>query len=675
MKHHLRFRQIHLDFHTSPKIPGIGAKFDRKEWQRTLKEGHVDSVTTFSKCHHGWSYHPTKVGKMHPHLKFDLLRAQYEASKEIGVNVPLYISAGVDNVCSYEHPEWREVGFDGTYTGWARRVVDAGFHKMCFNSPYLDYLCAQIREAVSLFPEADGVFLDIIYQGQCCCRWCLDLMEEHGWDATLEADRQKCAKLGLERYYRETTEAVRCDNKDYPVFHNSGHITVGNRAVLKYFSHLELESLPTGGWGYDHFPMSAKYCQNLGLDFLGMTGKFHTTWGEFGGFKHPNALRYECAAMLAHGSKCSVGDQLHPSGKLDESTYRLIGAAYKEVEEKEKWCDNATSVVDVAILSSASTCDGHGREASSDTGAARMLLENQILFDFIDSSEANLARYKAIILPDDVCVGPELEKKLRKYLAGGGRLMLTWKSGLKTDGSGFLFDIGGKCLGENGFQPDFVLPEKNLRPSFVDSPLVMYVKSMKVKRTNGRSLGQVYNPYFNRDFRHFCSHQHTPPELKPSGFDAGILNGSILYLAHPVFSIYRGFGAVAYKEYAMNALKMLLGAENMTLLTNLPSTARATLMEQKREKRWILHLLYAGTVNRGGEMHLPGGTSGPMRSVEVIEDLLPLHNVEVTVTLPRKIRKVTLEPQGREIPFEADSFGRISLKIDSFTCHQMVVIT
>jgi hypothetical protein len=380
--------------------------------------------------------------------------------------------------------------------------------------------------------------------------------------------------------------------------------------------------------------------------------------------------------MLAHGSKCSVGDQLHPSGKLDESTYSLIGAGYKEVEEKEKWCDNVTSVVDVAILSSASTSCPHVRDSSGDIGAARMLLESHILFDFIDASEGNLSRYKAIILPDDVNVGPDLEKKLKKYLDGGGKLMLTWKSGLNKDGGGFLFDIGGKCLGENGFEPDFVLPEKSLRPSFVDSPLVMYVKSMKVKRGKGKSLGRIYNPYFNRTFRHFCSHQHTPPELKPSGFDSGILNGNILYLAHPVFSIYRGFGAVAYKEYAVNALKMLLGTENMTVLTNLPSTARVTVMEQKKEKRWILHLLYANTINRGGEMHLSGGTSsGALRGVEVIEELLPLHDVEATVKLPRKVTKVTLEPQGKKIPFETDSSGRISLKLDSFTCHQMVVIS
>ena len=70
----MRFRQVHLDFHTSPLIPGIGEKFDNKQWQDTLKEAAVDSITCFSCCHHGYSYHPTKVGKMHPHLKFNLLR-------------------------------------------------------------------------------------------------------------------------------------------------------------------------------------------------------------------------------------------------------------------------------------------------------------------------------------------------------------------------------------------------------------------------------------------------------------------------------------------------------------------------------------------------------------------------------------------------------------------------
>jgi len=245
--HKLRYRQIHLDFHTSPDIGGIGALFNKKEYQAALLEGHVDSITTFSKCHHGWSYHPTKVGRMHPQLKFNLLKKQIEACKELDINVPIYLSAGVDNVSSYEHPEWREISKDGQYSGWTRAVLSAGFHKMCFNTPYVDFLCRQIEEAAKMFPEGDGFFLDIISQGQCCCRWCMDLMKKKGLDPEKEEDRKTCAGMGLERYYKMTTAACRVVDPKEPVFHNSGHIARGNRDILKYFSHLELESLPTGG--------------------------------------------------------------------------------------------------------------------------------------------------------------------------------------------------------------------------------------------------------------------------------------------------------------------------------------------------------------------------------------------------------------------------------------------
>jgi len=47
-----------------------------------------------------------------------------------------------------EHPEWREQ-LPGNPP-----VTQAGFISMCFNSPYLDYLCRQIAEAVLLHRKA-----------------------------------------------------------------------------------------------------------------------------------------------------------------------------------------------------------------------------------------------------------------------------------------------------------------------------------------------------------------------------------------------------------------------------------------------------------------------------------------------------------------------------------------
>ena len=67
-----------------------------EKFKQALREGHIDSITLFSKCHHGWSYHPAIANKMHPNLNFDLLGTQIKAAHEIGVKTPVYLSAGLD---------------------------------------------------------------------------------------------------------------------------------------------------------------------------------------------------------------------------------------------------------------------------------------------------------------------------------------------------------------------------------------------------------------------------------------------------------------------------------------------------------------------------------------------------------------------------------------------------
>lgn len=664
------FRQVHLDFHTSGDITGVGDGFDRTKWQETLIQGRVNSITCFATCHHGWSYFDTEIGERHPGLSFDLLAAQFEACKEIGVNVPIYLTAGVNNWASHHHPEWREVGHDGRYLGWTQEVLQPGFHSMCFNTPYLDLLCDQVREVVRVFPGCDGIFLDIITQRACCCRWCLESMESLGLEAACEPDREQHAKLVLDKYYRATTVAARSHDPSMGVFHNSGDLAIGDRNVLDFDSHIELESLPTGGWGYDHFPLTAKYCSNIGKDYLGMTGKFHTTWGEFGGYKHPNALRYECAAMIAMGAKCSIGDQLHPSGQLDLNTYQIIGNAYEEVEAKEPWCANAKPVADIGLLS----CEGTNRDQraarDADTGAARVLLESHMLFDVIDE-EMPFESYKLLILPDAVRVSDTLKSKIDAFLADGGKLMLTGDSGFDPTGSECIWDIGSTIEGKSDYQPDYIALEPDVAPSFVTSPLVMYLASNRLRVADGDSMGKVHDPYFNRTYKHFCSHQHAPFRPEPSGYDCGVIHGNIMYLAHPVFTIYRGYGTVAYRQYIVNALRKFMGDE-LSITTNLPSMARLNLMCQPDRHRHVLHLLYANTINRGGEIELASGFSRAPRGFEIIEDLVPLHTVRTALRLDQPVERVTLEPQGHDIPF-AISDDRIEVKVDKLLCHQIVV--
>ncbi len=665
----MNFRQVHLDFHNSPFIPEIGTRFDKKEWQETLRAAYVNSITCFSCCHHGWSYHPTEVGKMHPHLNFNLLRAQMDACHEIGIKVPIYLTGGLNNVASAEHPEWREVTKDGQYAGWAKNPLTPGFHKMCFNTPYLDYLCALLREAVTMFPDADGVFIDIIHQGQCCCPKCMEDMQKNGCDPENEGDRKRFARQVLMNYYRRAVEAVRCNDPAMPVFHNSGNVTKGDREILPYFSHLELESLPTGGWGYDHYPMSAAYCRKLGLEFLGMTGKFHTSWGEFGGFKHANALRYECAAMLAQGSKCSIGDQLHPCGKLDKSTYRIIGEAYREVAAGEAWCDKAGSCARIAILGGEAVARAKG-DYPGDVGAARLLLEMHQPFDCIDT-EMPFDQYGMLILPDTVRPDAALAARLKTFAGQGGKLVLSAESGMKADCDEFQFDIGADGGEPSPFDPDYILPEPEFSPENMSTPSVMYAASRRIRVREGvRSLGKIYDPYFNRTYQHFSSHKHTPYRTEDSGFDAGSMTSNILYFAHPVFSIYRKYGTVILKQFIEKALRALAG-NDWQVVTDMPSQGRITIMEQPEFNRKIVHLLYVNTILRGGICSVPGGDGSGTTMLEIVEDLNPSPVVHLSIAEDRPVRSVKIVPEGKELPF-VQKDGRIELTAGSFICHRML---
>jgi hypothetical protein len=203
--------------------------------------------------------------------------------------------------------------------------------------------------------------------------------------------------------------------------------------------------------------------------------------------------------------------------------------------------------------------------------------------------------------------------------------------------------------------------------------MVMYLRSQRIRATSGRSLGQGYDPYFNRTWRHFCSHQHTPSKPEPSGFDCGVRLGPVTYLAHPMFSLYRTYGAVAYRQYLEKVLLSALD-DRPSLTCTLPSTARVALNAQTAEGRYILHLLSANTISRGGSMNLSGGTvAATGLTIEVIEELLPLHRVKITLRNLPAISRVALEPQGREIPF-VQSGDEVHLEVEEFICHQMLAI-
>ena len=105
----MRFRQVHLDFHTSEAIAGVGADFDPGRFAATLERARVDSVTCFARCHHGWMYYDTKLfpERLHPGLvRPGLLAEQIDACHRRDIRVPVYVTVQWDHYTAERHPEW-----------------------------------------------------------------------------------------------------------------------------------------------------------------------------------------------------------------------------------------------------------------------------------------------------------------------------------------------------------------------------------------------------------------------------------------------------------------------------------------------------------------------------------------------------------------------------------------
>lgn len=672
----LPYRQIHLDFHTSEAIAGIGADFDPDEFADTLVKAHVNSITVFGRCHHGWLYYPSKVHpeRVHPHLERNLVKEQIAACHARGIRCPIYTTIQWDHYTARMHPEWLLTDAEGMILGTP--PFEAGFYRwMNVNSPYVDFLQAHVTEMLDLF-DVDGFFFDIVQPIPSTDRYTQEKMRAANLDPVDAQARNAFALDSLNAFKREMSAFVRNIKADCSIFYNAGHVGTRHRAAAGAYSHWELETLPSGGWGYQHFPVTMRYARNVGgIDILAQTGKFHTSWGDFHSFKNLAALQYECFRIIAMGAKCMIGDQLPPRGKIEKHVYELIGQVYAEVAAKEPWCRGATALNDIAVFTPE---EWQGARSGSLPGAikgvTRMLEEGAQQFDIVDS-QSDLADYRVVILPDEIPISAALASKLDTYVENGGGLIATFESGLDPEKNSFALT----CLGvdkvsegprdqdgtlvRNQHYPrgdylNYLLPNGPVGVGLPSTEHAMYMRGMDVRAgDDAEILAPLVSAYFDRTWEHFCSHRQTPSsgELGAPGI---VRNGNAIYFANPIFSQYHQNAPLWCKTLFLNALELLL-PEPLVRHAG-PSTLFTTLNAQQTENRWVLHLLHYIPERRGVDF-------------DVIEDVIPLYTVDVSVRVPRAVTGVLTAPDGTSIDF-SENDGRVAFTVPEINGHQMITL-
>jgi len=186
----------------------------------------------------------------------------------------------------------------------------------------------------------------------------------------------------------------------------------------------------------------------------------------------------------------------------------------------------------------------------------------------------------------------------------------------------------------------------------------MYIKGLEVEAETGSEvLAETILPYFNRTYKSFCSHRQAPSSGK-EGYSGIVRKGRCIYFAHPIFTQYHRNAPRWCRQLFLNAIEMLL--PERLIKHDGPSTMLASINEQKKENRWILHLLH----------YIPERRSV---DIDVLEDVIPLYNIKLSVNVPGKVREISCVPEGSTLDFSMNG-SRAEFILPKLSGHQMISI-
>lgn len=413
-------------------------------------------------------------------------------------------------------------------------------------------------------------------------------------------------------------------------------------------THQELEDLPTTWGGYDKLPLEAKYHLQKGNPIVAMSGKFHKSWGEFGGFKHADAIKYEAAAMISNGAACNFGDQLHPSGVMDIETYKNIGKAYEYVEKIEKYGIGGVPASNLGVWLTLNTI--------ADQGVVNILLETHK--DFIVASEQNLDQLELLIIPSQSCLSKIQAGKIIEWTKKGGKLIVFGAGALDKDGKQFILDLGAEYIGASEYQFDFTVIKPVMGDDVGSTPFLNYESAMRIKPVSGTVLASIREPFFNRTYEKYSGHRATPYQLVDSDYPAIVRNGNVIFFAHKLDQLYYTHAVRLHRQLVNNAIEMLYNSP-LLKVNNLPSCGRVSLLKQESQNRYVAHMLYSPALQRG--------------EVKVIEDFLPVPGVEIEVMVPEKVKNIYQIPDGQKVRFSRNG-NKLIIRVPTFTMHTGIVM-
>ena len=559
---------LFYDNHTHMENPDVGKNFDPEHFTDQAKRCGVDYIAFHARCNTGMAYYNTKIGTRHPALTYDLFGKLAECCQKKDIALVAYLNGGISTMELVKHREWRTCYFPGQDR---YGKIDPFSITACYNSSFKDHLISMIKEIASNYP-VQGFFIDCVGNFPCICPTCVKMMKEKGIDHTDLAAVKEFAKDSALNYCKDITSAVKSIIPD-PMLYFNGPL-FGNARDLDTF--FDCECLPTcaAEWGYEYLPTMAHFIRNIkpGYQVLNMTGRFYD-WGDFGGLRPAEALKYDLFYGMAHGMRPNVGGHFHPRGDKDQAVFDRIFEVYTDLQKYDKYLYDAKNLTDTAIVYSAD--DYFLRTHKALRSAVRMLEELKVQFDVVLADSAkSWDQYKLLVLPENVSISAELAKRIKAHVAKGGALFACGSAAAREFGT----ELGVEYRNPSGMDPVYFNMNGDYASGLDNMYLSLYANACFAKITDGKGSSRLVKPYYNREWTGTHAIFYTPPH-EETDMPFIVTKGKCVWCSGDIFSGYATRGALHLRDIVRNIIFSLL--ENpLVKVGKLPACSKVIVNEQ-----------------------------------------------------------------------------------------------
>jgi len=649
------FFLLHEDHHSRPEH-AVGRGADPVQTAKYLEAFQPDVIQIHAKGKPGWTTYPSKVGFAPPKLERDVLKVWKDIARRKRYHWSIYYNIGRDAEIMKRHPEWNRSCADGSEADSA----------LCYHSGVAEkYLWPMIDELTNGY-DPDGFWFDgsVFTVEACYCDACRKrFLRETGKKLPRDCrSRQWPVFQAMQRqvyrdFIRETCRRIHARKKDCLVAFNWAYSMRMPEKPDPGVSYLTGDE----GCHVEYLSMHAHWYDGVGLPFDMMTtGHVITPKPRRMVPKGVKQIRQEMAIIIANGGRYWLWDNPTPTSGLRPAHREFIRKTVAPfLRKRQAWCLGSRRLPDVSLL--------HCREAQyarNDRGPARSFAwrNNQIEgasavlprlhlnYEMVGDwrLHAGDVRSPVLIVEDPLALGDETVKAILEFANDGGAVLLT----------------GGAAA---------------LNPRLLSSCGLRRIQSSNGSVKCSAKIGKAEVRFENKLYR------VTPQKAEALMFlrdrngkrhplllanDYG--KGRVFYASVPLMSL-RGYELLPEAQpttpvaLARVVLEAVLPAAKRRLTTDAPENVEIVLRDQPG--RLVLHLVNMAR----GTRPWPRPKTGAVKFM-MISDLPEVPASRVTVRVPRKPARLTLQPGNTALDEWTYSDGRVTCRVPAFSVHQMVVI-